>query len=351
LSAPLVFSADEARAVVRRALADAGASGEDAGLCADALVESSLRGIDSHGFVALLPTFARQFREDVSRSAVEPVAEHGAVARLDGHGVFGLRAARDALQKAIELAGRFGVGAVGLSRVGYLGALWWCVESAAERGLIGLAATNSMACVAPFGGREPLHGTNPIAAAIPCEPDPILLDMRTNVFRMADFWESLRTGGPLPEGGLIHPDGTPLTDPAQIDEAVYLPLAGPKGYGLALLVDVLTAALADGPIGREVSLDTELGGLCAFFLVFDPAFFGSRERFLDAVVRLAEQARATQPLDPRSPVRLPGERSYRERQRRLEHGIPVDRAHWRHLTEALEELGISVADTPGSALR
>jgi LDH2 family malate/lactate/ureidoglycolate dehydrogenase len=338
-----MLSSEAARAYTEAVLTEAGFCEPDATLCADLLVETSLRGVDSHGVTALLPVFADQARHGVGRPEAAPavVAERGAIAAVHGQGASGPRTARVALEVTLRLAARFGLGAAAARDVGYLGALWWSVMPAAEQELIGLAAVNAAAWVAPFGGREPLHGTNPIAVAIPLEPDPIVLDMRTNAFRMADYWESVRTGAPLPAGGLMRPDGSPLTDAGELDEAVYLPLAGPKGYGLALVVDVLTAGLAGGLIGRELAPEMENDGCSAFFLAVEPGFFGPSERFSDAVARLAGQVHATAPLDPSAPVRLPGERTAAERRRRLEQGIPTDPALWRHMQERLDELEIS----------
>jgi LDH2 family malate/lactate/ureidoglycolate dehydrogenase len=312
----------------------------DAELAADVLAKSDLRGIDSHGVVSLLPVFAAA----PGRAGPAPtvVEERGAAAVVDGRGALGLRTARVALEAAIRRARALGAGVAVARNVGYLGGLWWTVLPAAEQGLVALGATNSMACVAPHGGREPLHGTNPIAAAVPCEPDPIVVDMRTNALRMADYWEAVRTGGSLPDGALMTSEGEPLTDANAVDDAVYLPLAGPKGYGLALLVDVLAGALAGAPIGREVEAETERDGLGAFFLVLEPGFFGPSEHFSAAVRRLADQAHATAPLDRREPVRLPGERSAAERRRRLAGGIPVDSGLWALHEERLAKLGLAV---------
>ena len=334
-----------ARSFACAALRAAGFGSEDADACADLLVETSLRGIDSHGVVTLLPVFAEQALHGVGRAGSAPVVteRRGAAAVVEGRGASGPRTARFALEAAADQARDLGVGAAVARQVGYFGALWWSVAPAADRGLVAVSMVNAMAVVAPAGGSEALHGTNPIAVAVPGEPDPTILDMRTNIFQMADYWESIRTGDPLPEGGLVREDGSSVTDPSEIDDAVYLPLAGAKGYGLALVVDVLTAALAGAPIGREVVWETERDGLAGFFLVIDPAFFGPPERFADGVRRLAEQAHATVPVDEESPVRLPGERGAAERRERLAHGIPVDPVLWRHLEQRLAALGLDVA--------
>jgi LDH2 family malate/lactate/ureidoglycolate dehydrogenase len=341
------ITAEAARDFALAVLGEAGMGEADTQACADLLVESSLRGVDSHGVVAQLSLYVEHARHGIGAPGRAPavVERHGAIALVEAAGASGPRTARFALEAACDLAEAHGVGCA-VARLGYFGALWWSVHPAAARGLVALATVDAAAFVAPHGGVEALHGTNPIAVAIPHEPDPILLDMRTNTFRMADYWESIRTGRPLPEGALRTPDGSPLTDPDELEAglwttAVSLPLAAEKGYGLALVVDVLTAALAGTPIGRELVLGDEETALAAFFLAIDPSAFGPRERFADAVGRLAAQVHATTPLDPAAPVRLPGERSAAERRRRLADGIPVDEALWSRLVRRLEELGVS----------
>ena len=319
-------------------LVRAGYRREDADLCADSLVESSLRGIDSHGVTTLLPTFARSALEGSVDTGASPevVSRRGAAAVVDGRRAPALATGQLAARTGAGLAREHGVGAVVAREVGYLGALWWLVEPQARDGLIALAACNSLACVAPHGGREALHGTNPIAVAVPQEPDPIVFDTRTNALRMADYWRSVSTGAVLPDGTLILPDGTPTAEAGDVDCAVYLPLAGARGYGLALVVDVLAPALAGGPIGREVDSDNAAS---AFFLVLDPGAFDAG--FTDSVCRLADQAHMTAPLEGTA-VRLPGERGFAERRLRLESGIPVDPIIWRRMDEALAELGLAV---------
>jgi ureidoglycolate dehydrogenase (NAD+) len=351
----VLLRAEDGRALAFRVLADAGMGDEDAEACADLLVESSLRGVDSHGLVALLGLYAEQATKGVGRPGVTPSvrADTGSVAVVEGGDASGPRTARLALATAIERAHEHGVGAVVAREIGYFGALWWSVFPAASQGLIAISTVNAAAFVTPHGGIEALHGTNPIAVAIPLEPDPFVLDMRTNTFRMADFYASLQTGAPLPADALRRADGAPVKDAAELEaslwtSAVSFPVAGEKGYGLALVVDFLTAALAGTPIGREVSLEQEDRSLAAFFLVLDPAAFGPQERFADAARRLADQVHATTPLHAEVPVRLPGERGAAERRRRIAEGIPVDPVLWRRLEEKLASLGLAAGLLPDS---
>lgn len=336
-----------------RALMDAGFGAEDARVCADLLLGSSLRGVDSHGVVALLPMFVEHARAGVGREGTAPsiVAEQGAVAVVTGGGASGPRTARLAVEAASERARRTGVGVAVAAEIGYFGALWWCVAPPAAEGLVAIAACNAMAFVAPHGGREALHGTNPIAFAFPGTPDPIVVDMRTNTLRMADVWRSAATGEPLPDDAVRLEDGTAITDFAELESAgwegaVSLPAAGVKGYGLALAIDLLSAGLAGTPIGREIAWETEQASLAAFFLVLDPAAFGPPERFAGAVARLQEQVHATTPVEAGSPVRLPGERSADEHRRRLAEGIPVDLALWERMERRLADLGVEPPPRP-----
>jgi LDH2 family malate/lactate/ureidoglycolate dehydrogenase len=335
-------SAGEAARYSIAVLEAAGYSALDASICADAFVESALRGIDSHGFVSLLPRYARVALNGIVSSTVAPTVLAGeapAVAVVEGRGAPGLRAARFALAQAVERSRAYGVGAAVLRNSSYLGALWWSVYPAAEAGMIGLGVVNGGPMVSPHGGLEALHGTNPIAFVVPREPFPLVLDMRTNALRMADYWRSLATGEPLPAGALLTSDGRPSDAAADVEDGIFLPLAGAKGFGLALLVDILAAALAGGTIGREVSLGDPTD-LSAFFLALDPAAFGPAEVFDSAVERLVGQVHESTPTDPSEPVRIPGERMAAERERRLRDGLPVDPVLVTEMEAELRALGL-----------
>jgi LDH2 family malate/lactate/ureidoglycolate dehydrogenase len=217
---------------------------------------------------------------------------------------------RLALAEAAGLARSSGVGVVSARGVGYFGAMRWSAVQLAEAGLIGIVTCNAMASEPPAGGVEPISGTNPIAIAVPRDPDPIVLDMRTD-----------------------HLD------------------APARGYGLALMIDLLTAGLAGAPICREVEWETERGDLAALVIALDPASAGPPERFAGAVRRLADQVHATTPVEPGAPVRLPGERAARERRRRLADGIPVDAERLEALLRELTRLGVEPASFPAASGR
>jgi LDH2 family malate/lactate/ureidoglycolate dehydrogenase len=299
-----VVSSAALHAYAREILLGAGFGPEDADACADLLTETSLAGIGTHDAFALLPLYVEYARNGVGgRDANPTVSGDAAAARIvDGGGASGPRTMRLAAAVAAERARASGIGLVSARRVGYFGAMRWSAAPLAQQGLIAIVACNAMASEPPALGLEPISGTNPIAIAIPHEPDPIVLDMRTD-----------------------H-----LDPPA-------------RGYGLALMIDVLTAGLAHGPIGREVEWETERGGLAALVIAIDPAFGSAAKSFAGTVARLAHQVHATTPVTPGQPVRLPGERAARERRRRLRDGIPVEPDRLHRLLRELADLDVHQA--------
>lgn len=344
------YAATELETFAVKVLRSAGADDVDARLCAESMLDASLRGIDSHGVVALLARYVADVRTAAGVMAEPQVAERGPVVRVFGNGALGPRTGRTAVDRAVAAARERGVGTAVGAGAGYLGALSWLVAGPAEAGLIVLATCNGMAFVAPFGGSTALHGTNPIAVGIPASPDPLVLDMRTNAFAMDDFHRALATGTPLPLGALRDADGKPVTEARSIlargwDGIVSEPLAGPRGFGLALVVDILTAGLAGGLIGHEVDAERERDGLSLFVLALDPSAFGPRHRFDATVQRLLDQI-ASAPASGPEPVRYPGERAAAERRRRLATGIPVETAHWERMLSDLAAVGIRPAEPP-----
>jgi LDH2 family malate/lactate/ureidoglycolate dehydrogenase len=304
-----VVSSAALHAYAAAILGGAGFCQEDADACADLLTETSLAGIDTHDAFALLPLYVEYARHGVGCEGAKPTVSGDAPAArtVDGGGASGPRTMRVATTVAAELARASGIGVVSVRSVGYLGALRWSVVPLAKQGQVAIVTCNAMASEPPALGIEPISGTNPIAIAVPHEPDPIVLDMRTD-----------------------HLD------------------APARGAGLALMLDILTAGLADGPIGREIDWDSERGDLAALVIAIDPGF-GSKA-FAGSVSRLACQVRATTPVTPGQPVRLPGERAAAERRRRLHDGIPVDPERLATLRRELAGHGVESPAFPAAPM-
>jgi ureidoglycolate dehydrogenase (NAD+) len=342
----LRFTSDGLRTFSADVLCAAGYKRDRAIVVAEALTEASLRGIDTHGVVRLLPYFVQEVKtKRVAPTAVPRVVyQTDATATIDAQHAPGPVAIRVGLDFVRAREADFAFRCAAVRNSGYIGALAPYLAAAAADGMLVILGANDDPSVAPFGGIEPLHGTNPIGVGIPSEHEPILIDMRTNALRMADYYRALKANGRLPEGTLVTKAGLPSDDPADVPGGVMLPVANEKGYALALAVDVLSAALAGGSIGREVACDGPV--MYSFFLlIVNPGAFGPRDRFLNAVERLCVQARAIRPAVTCVPVRVPGDRGHLARSTRLTAGIPIAREDWAEMLGELRRMDISV-DTP-----
>jgi LDH2 family malate/lactate/ureidoglycolate dehydrogenase len=315
----------------------------------EALIEANLRGIDSHG-IQLLPLYLDLADKGRLHAGIEPevVVETAASAVLDAHQGDGFYASMEATQRAVDKAQVCGLAAVVVRQNNHNGAISHYAIHAARNGLIGLAATACAPRVTPFGGQQGLHGTNPIAYGIPAgTADPIVFDFSTGYSAAKLKARAAQTGGRLPADSVLDPAGRPSTDLEDLATGWILPVAGPIGYGLGLLVDALCCGLADSPIGQQIPplSRTDLPYHGTFFiLALDPAVFGGAEAFAQRVQTLLEQIGASEPLDPEQPVRFPGQRGWELRQQRLRQGIPLADQAWEQLLEALAERGVTAAD-------
>ena len=318
----------------------------------DLMVEADLRGIDSHG-VGMLPTYDQRRRD----GKIDPLAEvrtlrEGPVLTLvdAGHGI-GHPAARFAMERACDKAASAGLGVSVVVHSNHFGAAGVYSTIAAERGLVGFACTGTtQRAVVPTGGREPRFSTNPIAfAASPAEGEPFSLDMATSTVAVGKINIARRAGKPLPEGWAVRPDGLPETDAAEAFHAKpkrLTPLGGNrtlgshKGYGLAVMVDILASVLGGANIGG-IDLETGEPGrfieVGHFFMALDPAFFNSG--FGAGLGSLMAELRAAPPIDPARPVLVPGDPEHAARRDRLRTGIPMTETLFEEIRAVAEGAG------------
>jgi LDH2 family malate/lactate/ureidoglycolate dehydrogenase/isocitrate/isopropylmalate dehydrogenase len=314
------------------------------------LAYADLSGIDSHG-TARLPAYVGAIRSGVIAVDGEPSvhSDGGAVALVDGSDLLGHPVTTLAFDEAVQRARRYGVGWVGVRNSSHHGASGCYVYDAARLGLVGLAATNTGPVVAPAGAGRPYLGTNPLALGMPVAgEEPLVFDMATSAVAAGKFEIALRLGRPVPLGWGVDAEGRPTTDPAAVfpGRGALLPLgsdrehSGHKGYGLGLLVELLTGVLAGGPTGPGVgNLTFRSGarppGTSHLVVVLDPARLGDPADISQGAARLLAGLRALAPVDPELPVRTPGQRAAAERALRRRQGVPLDAATHR----ALEALG------------
>jgi LDH2 family malate/lactate/ureidoglycolate dehydrogenase len=324
-------------------------------VCIRQVIEADLMGIDSHG-IGMLPTYEK-FRLQgsiVVNPDVTVVDDHQAVALVDaGHGM-GHIAATQAMELAMEKAGKFGVGVASVSHSNHYGAAGVYSNMARRRGLLGMSMTGTtQRSVVPTFGREPRFSTNPLAFAAPGgKTDGFSLDMATSTVAIGKITIAKREGKSIPPGWAIDESGHPETDPIaalKADPKRLTPLGGTrelgshKGYGLAMMVEILGSLLSDSYIGGY-SLETGERGqflnIGHFFLAIDPvAFRGEPGAFEASLDRLVEYLRATPAIDPDQPVLVAGDPEIAAYKERTEQGIPVTEALIEEISDVCKSSG------------
>ncbi len=291
---------------------------------ARALVGAELVGQPGHG-LRRLPAYAAQAAAGKVDGHAEPRVERvrpGCLAIDAGFG-FAYPALERAVAEVPPLAAAQGIAAAGLRRSHHAGVTGLPVEALAEAGLVALLLANTPAAIAPAGGRRGLLGTNPVAFAAPVAGErPIVVDLSLSQVARGRVMAAAQAGAPIPEDWALDAEGRPTADPVAALAGTMQPLGGPKGAALALVVELLAAALTGGRLAAEASsfLDAEgpPPGTGQLLIAIDPAAFGA-----DGAARIAVLAAM---LEAEPGARLPGRRRQALRAERRAAGIPVDGA-------------------------
>jgi uncharacterized oxidoreductase len=339
----IAVAADELHALVRRVLAAAGADEEAAETVAGSLVASSVRGVDSHGFMRV-PEYLDAIRDGRIAPAARPsVTRAEAVVRVAGNRAFGQLAAREATLAATEAAGAHGVAVALLDDVHHVGRLGEFVELAAGRGCAALLFVNGGprgGIVAPFGGAGRALGTNPLAFALPAaRRAPLVADFSTSAAAEGKIRLFREAGKPLPDGWLVDSLGRPSRDAGDLYAGgAILPAAGHKGFALGLLVEILGGVLA----GAGCASAGDAPGNGFVLVALDVERLRPDGAFRAGVDRVADAVEATPPAQGFERVVVPGAPEEETRARRERDGIPVPPATWAAFVEAARSVGVAV---------
>lgn len=315
--------------LLQQCFACAGLSEVDAAQVAEVLVDANLRGNDSHG-VARVPAYLSRLAEGTigGSERIGPLAGSGPLRRLDAGSALGVLAATNATERAAELAETHGIGLVAVGNSSHLGAAGFYARRLAQKQMIGLVATNGPANMAPHGASESFLGTNALAVAAPLDgSEQLVLDLSCSVVARGKILRAHQLGQPLDDDLAIDADGNPTRDPAAALAGAVLPFAGPKGSGLALAISLMVGLLADASFDYEARSmhgpDRGAQGIGHIVVAIDPWQLADPERARGRVAEMIERLHALRPAEGFDAVAYPGERSERERQTRLEAGIPL----------------------------
>jgi len=334
---------DELRRFTTDIFVHAGMSDADARVVAAVLVWANLRGVDSHG-VLRVPRYVDWIRAGDVNPAPRLVVttETAAVVVLDADRAAGPIAMTAAMGHAVRKAREAGVGLVPVRGTTHTAALGYYTLMAAREGMAAIAMAASTPLMAYHGARTAGVSTTPISIAVPGGADePLLLDMSTSVVAMGKLLQASKTGEPLPEGAAIDAEGRPTTDPKRA--AVPLPVGGPKGSGLALMIECLTSLVLANPIVAEVLEDTAAGRQHrqnALALALDIARFGDPAAFRREIARLIRALKGLPRAAGVDEILMPGERGNRTHAQRTRDGIPLPPAVVKELSAVAESLGV-----------
>jgi LDH2 family malate/lactate/ureidoglycolate dehydrogenase len=337
-------SADALKGFATEIFARAGMPEADAKIVADVLVWANLRGVDTHG-VTRIPRYVDLIEGgDMNpRPAITIRTETPASVLIEADRAAGPIAMTRATAEAMRKARDAGIGLALVRATTHTAALGYYTLAAAREGMAAIALAASWPNVAYHGARAAGVSTSPISIAVPGGDGPVVLDMATSIVSMGKLNQAKRTGEAIPAGWALDKDGNPTTDPraAQIP----LPMAGPKGSGLSLMIECITSLIAANPLLAESLEGTPEGrrhrqnGLV---IAIDLARFGDPEKFRSEVDRLVKALKSL-PVDPEAgEILMPGERGRRTFERRSRDGIPVPRAIHGELQALAKRLGVSM---------
>jgi hydroxycarboxylate dehydrogenase B len=336
-------------------LAAAGSTEEEAGKVAHKLVGANLAGHDSHGVIRV-PQYVGQVRDGsiVPNQNAEVVHETDTVTVLDGHFGYGQIVGEQAVQAAIDKAGRHGIAMSALRHSAHLGRLGDWAEMAAAAGLASLHFVNATGIplrVVPHGGRDGRGTTNPIAIGIPVEGGgPVILDFATSATAEGKVRVARNKGVQIPPDCLLDAEGRPTTDPAKLytDPPGYLmPFGGAagahKGGALWLMVDLLAGAFTGGGCSRPPE-GTARFSSSMLSIVIAPGAYADAGAVGAEIRRHVDFVKSARPRTPGGEVLLPGEPERRARTERLAAGVAIDPTTWDHIMASAEQVGLDRAD-------
>lgn len=336
---------------------------EEAKLCADILMESDLRGIESHGINRFKPIYIDRILAGIQHptTQIDTIKETPTTAVLDANDGMGMVVSHKAMELAIEKAKTYGMGMVAVRNSTHYGIAGYYVTMATKEGMIGMTGTNARPSVAPTFGVENMLGTNPLTIGLPTDEEfPFVLDCATSITQRGKIEFYAKEGKPTEAGKVVGRDGEAKTDSNQILEdlmqgqAALAPLggigeelAGYKGYGYSTVVEILSAALQAGNFLKMLSGIDEQGNrkkyhLGHFFLAIDTNAFLGEDTFKKTAGDILRALRASQKAPGEDRIYTAGEKEYIASTERRDKGVPMNEAVKQDFRDVNERLGLNI---------
>jgi len=317
-----------------------------AAVVAHALVLADLRGVDTHG-TNRIPSYVERIRQGVLNPKASPILRQvtPAVAIVDAHNGFGFPAAHLAMATAIDMAKNVGVGLAVVKHSNHFGMSAWVVQQAIDAGMMSLVFTNSSPALPVWGGKEKMMGVSPLACGAPAGQEPaFILDMAPSVAARGKVYKALRRGEKIPKGWALDDYGKETEDPAEALKGTMLPMGGPKGSALSIMMDVFSGVLSGSAFAGHVtnpydpSKPADVGH---FVVAIKPDLFMSIEDFKARMDYLYKRVVDSQKMQGVDRIYFPGELEQITHKQRLETGIPLTMDEISKLNAEAERVGVA----------
>ncbi|MBQ6470091.1 MAG: Ldh family oxidoreductase [Lachnospiraceae bacterium] len=335
---------------------------KDAEICADVLLESDRRGIESHGCNRFKPIYIDRIKKGtlLPKTEIEILKETPTTVLMDAHDGMGMVASYRMMEMLIEKAKKYGMAGGAIKNSTHYGIAGYWVTMASKEGLAAITGTNARPSIAPTFGVENMMGTNPLTFALPTDEEfPFCLDCATSIVQRGKIEYYARSGKDTPAGMVVSHDGKALTDSNEIlkmlvdGTAALAPLGGGpgdemcgyKGYGYAAVVEILSAALSGGQFMKALTGVAEDGSprmyrLGHFFFVINPEAFAGIDVFRKTAGDICRALRASQKAPGYDRIYTAGEKEYLVWLERKDKGVPVGEAVQKEILEVRDQLGL-----------
>jgi LDH2 family malate/lactate/ureidoglycolate dehydrogenase len=338
-------TASNAQKFVETVLVGNGVPPENASIVASSLVQADLRGVDTHG-INRIPSYIARIRQGVLDPKASPtlIQKTPAVAQVDGHNGFGFLAAHLGMQCAIGMAETYGIGMVSVKHSNHFGMSAWVVQQALDAGMMSLVFTNSSPALPVWGGKSKLMGVSPIACGAPGGKElPFILDMAPSVAARGKIYKALRRSEKIPPDWALDSEGRPTDDPAKALEGVMLPMGGPKGSALSMMMDVFSGVLSGSAFAGHVTNPydpSQAADVGHFLVAIKPDLFVSSDEFRARMDYLYRRVVDSDRMAGVDRIYFPGEIEILTQQERLKKGIPYAPAEIAALNKESELAGV-----------
>lgn len=319
---------------------------EEAEIITEVLLEADLREIHSHGFLRL-PIYIERIQKGMITNSVHinVEQENPVLALLDGNYGAGQVVAYKAMEKSIEKAEQSGIGLVAVKNSNHFGITAYYSLMAAKKDKIGIVISNVAPLMPAIGGAEKVIGNNPISIAAPsAEEDPIVLDMALSNTAFGKVLFAKEKNQSIPEGWGVDAKGIPTTDPNDVIKGGFLsPVGGPKGFGLALMAEILTGVLTGGHFSKMIPSMYDLNqkqSISHFMLTIDIKQLIPLEIYYSGIKQLVSYIKNSKKADGTDQIYMPGEIEFLKEKKNLETGVPMEEQTFHNLNELAKNLGV-----------